>query len=134
MAVIEHSWLKIALMGKILRLPDPAFSNREHESRYSRAVSAEQRSLWHTASGNKKIGLFTWQLYCDYIAAVNKRVSGFGEKLRCYGVLLKWWLVNLNSLRMASDFVTYILPSIFPIAEKIKNKLIKPQHAQVARK
>ena len=125
---------EIALMGKILRLPDPAFSNREHESRYSRAVSAEQRSLWHTASGNKKIGLFTWQLYCDYIAAVNKRVSGFGEKLRCYGVLLKWWLVNLNSLRMASDFVTYILPSIFPIAEKIKNKLIKPQHAQVARK
>lgn len=119
---------EIALMGKIMRIPEPAFANREHTERYSRAIAAGDRSHWHDSRSSNKIGFVTWKLYFDYIKAIRARVPSTRERFRCYRVLLKWWTSNLNSLRLLADLVIYIAPSSFGIAEKIKDRLIKPQY------
>ncbi len=124
---------EIALMGKIQRVKEPMFSNREHNARYTRATDATERAHWHATIASKEIGFFTWKLYGEYLTAVGKRVPGFADKLRCYGVLGRWWLVNWNMLRMMTDVVTYVIPSAFTVAEKIKNAITKPQHPQVDR-
>ncbi|MGR9099756.1 MAG: glycosyltransferase family 2 protein [Gammaproteobacteria bacterium] len=119
---------ELSLTGRFVYIPEPLICLREHPDRYSRATKAIDRARWHKSDLPRSIGYYTWHLYTDYIHFVSKHVEDVKERLCCYGHLVHWWFVSWNSLRILTDIVTEAFPSLYPIAEKAKNRLVKPLH------
>lgn len=115
---------QLALRGPFLRLDAPLVLVREHEGRYTRRVAdAEQRRLWHDTSARRHSRLPTLRLYREYWGmALSERLPA-AERLRAMAILLAWWAVNWNALRVAVDLVALVAPSLVGLAERTKTRL-----------
>ena len=115
---------QMALRGAFVQLPEPLVEMREHGNRYTRKqVRATERLAWHDASLRGRITFPAWRLYSEYVKAVRGEPLSFGERLRCYSVLSKWWLTNWNAVRAGVDVLAVLAPSAPGAAERLKTKL-----------
>jgi glycosyltransferase involved in cell wall biosynthesis len=115
---------QMALRGSFVQLEEPLVEMREHGNRYTRkAVRATERLAWHDASLRGKITFPAWRLYSEYVKAVQGEPLSLGERMRCYGVLSKWWVTNWNVARAAVDVLAVVAPGAPGVAENLKTKL-----------
>jgi glycosyltransferase involved in cell wall biosynthesis len=124
---------QIALRGRLVQLRQPLSVMREHRERYTRQnVTPAQILHWHDTSLRRTIALPTWRLYADYIRMVQHETLRVGDRLRCYGVLTKWWALNWNAIRVAVDVLAIVAPGAQQAAWRIKARLFgaAPGHFQ----
>ena len=57
---------------------------------------------------------------------VAELTTGLGDQLRASAVLLAWWFVNWNAIRMALDVVATVAPGAVSTAERTKQQLFSP--------
>jgi glycosyltransferase involved in cell wall biosynthesis len=101
---------ELALLGRMLHVPEPLFVNRDHPGRSLRAVPFDKRQAFHD-TGNARRRVTHWALYTDYWRAVQRHLPDGPEKTRCYGHLVRWWFSNLHAVRLPLDVVYAFLPS-----------------------
>jgi glycosyltransferase involved in cell wall biosynthesis len=115
---------QMALRGAFVQLPEPLVEMREHGGRYTRKqVRATERLAWHDASLRGRITFPAWRLFAEYVNAVRGEPLPLSERMRCYGVLAKWWFTNWNSARAAVDLMAVLVPGAPGAAERMKARL-----------
>ncbi len=115
---------QMALRGRLLQLDTPLVQMREHENRYTRRhASLVERMRWHDADRAGRLMFPTWRLYAEYVKMVRREPLPFGEKLRCWSVLGRWWFVNWNAVRAGVDLATVAAPGLVGFAERVKIRL-----------
>ena len=119
---------ELGLIGRMIRLEEPVFLTREHDTRFRRAETTPQDRLATYDSsrrGEKVVG--TWELYRDYCRMVREHVIDTREKRACYGHLFRWWFVNWNSARLVVDIISIAFPSFLWRAEQFKQRYFSPE-------
>jgi glycosyltransferase involved in cell wall biosynthesis len=115
---------QMALRGAFVQLPEPLVEMREHNNRYTRKQArATERLAWHDASLRGRITFPAWRVFAEYVKAVRGESLPAGARIRCYGVLARWWFTNWNWARAAVDVLAVLAPSAPGIAERIKTRL-----------
>lgn len=112
---------EIALMGRIVRVEEPLFVNRDHPGRTMRAYSFADRLWFHSPDKSLRV-LPQWALYKDYVAAVGRQVRARDERLRCYASLARWWFVNWNLFRVSLDVVAAVAPRLSDLAFRARDR------------
>ena len=114
---------QLALRGRLIQLPAPLLSIREHPSRYTRAQQrSSERAAWHDSAQTRRASFPTWRLYREYLKMVGREPLTPPERSRCYVVLAKWWGYNWNAVRAAVDLVALAVPSAPGQAERLKTR------------
>jgi len=113
---------ELAMQGAFLRINEPLFLNREHKGRFSASISIDQHAAWFGAE-KSRVRFPLWKVYRRYIEAIRKHQKDRMERLRCYAILLAWWFVNWNAIRMAVDILSSFDPRIFSVASRVKHRL-----------
>jgi glycosyltransferase involved in cell wall biosynthesis len=113
---------EIALIGRIVRVDDVLFINRDHAGRTMRAITFGGRLQFHDPDGTKRRILPQLALYRDYVRAIKRQVDDAAERRRCYATLARWWLVNWNALRVGIDLTAVLLPDVADWAFRLRNK------------
>jgi glycosyltransferase involved in cell wall biosynthesis len=102
---------ELALLGRLLHVPEPLFINRDHPGRSMRAVPFHRRQEFHDPSHARQ-RVTHWALYTDYWRAVERHVKDPREKIRCYGHLARWWVANHHAVRLSLDVVYATAPRV----------------------
>ena len=116
---------QMALRGRLIQLKEPLVQMREHGARYTRrqGVDAKARRLWHDSSGKGASSLPTLDLYRAYWRLVRQERLAPAERRRCQAVLARWWVVNWNAVRVATDALALLAPGVVGHAERLKARL-----------
>jgi len=110
---------ELALMGRIVRVEEPLFLNRDHPGRTMRAVTFVDRLTFHDP--NKRM-LPQWSLYKDYLRAVRTHVDDPAERRRCYLVLARWWVTNWNFARAGLDLTAAVAPGLSDLVFRLRER------------
>ncbi len=93
----------LAIQGKFIEIDEALFLRRHHTGQSSQISSAAKRSLWSGSS--RPEGILASQRKClkGYRKAISTSSLGFGQKLACYAVLLRY-LTQFNKYAMLFGF------------------------------
>ena len=117
----------VATLGRFAHVREPLMTIRDHANRYTRSTTRPaERAKWHDARNTSRFSFPHWSLYGSFWEIVGKMTTGLGDKLRASGVLLAWWFVNWNGVRMILDLVATVAPDVVGVAERVKQKLFSP--------
>ena len=128
---------QMAIRGPLLQIAAPLVQMREHEKRYTRSAGrAIDKAAWHDASLRGRVTFPTWRLYREFLKMVKSEAMTSTERMRCYGVLARWWASNYNAVRAAMDVVALVAPGAPAVAERVKVRLFgaAPGHLAGARR
>lgn len=125
---------EIALLGKIVQIKKPLFFNREHEGRYVRRVRPSERSSYHLHAPSIKTEIDQLLLYRDYKQAIEDHVKDSEDRARCRKVLLSWWFVEWNAVRLLVELAAWKFPRVYDWAKWVSDRAVKPQHPTVITK
>jgi hypothetical protein len=115
---------QMALRGRLVQLRTRLVQMREHAARYTRSCSgARERAVWHGTKNTPKLAAATWHLYREYLRLVQSENLIPAERRRCYAVLVRWWAVNWNSLRVGADLLDFAFPGAVGFAERLKRRV-----------
>jgi len=115
---------QLALRGRMIQLPAPLLSVREHPNRYTRSQRrSADRAAWHDSGGGRQPTFPTWRLYGEYMRMLGRETLTSAERSRCYAVLAKWWAYNWNAARAMVDLLAVALPSAPAQAERLKIRI-----------
>lgn len=126
---------QMALRGRLVQLKQPLVQMREHGARYTRrqGVDAKARRLWHDSSGAGATGLPTLDLWRTYLGLVRSESLAPAQRRGCRMVLMRWWLVNWNTARVATDALGLVAPGVVGQAERLKVRLFGAAPGHFAR-
>ncbi len=122
---------QMAIRGRLLQVTEPLVEMREHPNRYTRLhVSSDSRAAWHEGSGGQGVAVPAWRLFREYADLVRHENLSSTERRRCTAVLARWWFVNWNALRVATELVDPAVPGTVGVAERWKARLfgLAPGH------
>ena len=122
---------QMALRGKLVQVREPLIEMREHSQRYTRVQqNVRGRESWHDARKKRGWNLPVWHLYGEYLKMVMSERLAPSQRLRCMGVLARWWVSNWNAVRAGVDVVSLVFPGFPGLAERIKIRLfgLAPGH------
>jgi glycosyltransferase involved in cell wall biosynthesis len=116
---------ELALLGPILKVPEPLYTNRDHPGRYMRKVQfrPDHSLSWFDANRAGETVLPSWTLFAAYLRMIRVHVPGRRERARCYGHALRWLTVNWNLVRMGLDLVGAVAPGGVDTAHAVKRRL-----------
>ena len=115
---------QMALRGRLLQVGQPLVEMREHDQRYTRSKQdAKDRAAWHDAAKAKARTLPTWRLYREYLELVRTENLTPTERTACRLALVRWWIVNWNSIRASVDIGALAWPRLPHHAEVVKIRL-----------
>lgn len=84
---------EIALWGKFYEIQERLFNRRDHPETSVRAKpEAEERAVWLDPDNEGKIVLPRWKRLIEYARAVRRAPLSFGERVRCYNILLRHYV------------------------------------------
>ena len=115
---------ELALLGRFIAVNEVLFDNRDHDQRYVRSARLTNQRAWHDTARVDSIVLPHWEMWRALRNIVGRHVADRGERLLCYGTLMRWWGVNWNLLRVASDPICALNPALFPRLERLKHRLV----------
>ncbi|MEZ5848448.1 MAG: glycosyltransferase family 2 protein [Geminicoccaceae bacterium] len=122
---------QMALRGRLLQVREPLIEMREHSQRYTRIQQkVRDREGWHDARRKRGWNLPTWRLYGEYVKMVACERLTSGQRLRAFGILLRWWVSNWNAVRAGVDIVSLVFPGLPALAERVKIRIfgLAPGH------
>ena len=115
---------QMALRGRLLQIDEPLVEMREHDQRYTKSKqNAQDRASWHVAAKAKARSLPTWRLYREYLDLVRQEKLTPAERTACRLALVRWWIVNWNSIRASVDIGALAWPRLPHHAEMVKIRL-----------
>ncbi len=105
---------ELSLLGELIQVPEPLFSNREHPGRGSRTVfrSAEPVS-----------SLPMLALFKDYVRSVNTHIDDPAVRTQCSRLLRRWWFVDWNLARLGVDALARFFPGVLALVYNLKVRL-----------
>ncbi len=113
----------LALRGRFLHLDEPLLRVRDHKQRYTRAnTRPAERAAWHDSRHRGRFSFPAWRLYGTYWALALRRTRPWPLVFP----LLKWWTVNWNLARLATDVVATLAPGAVAFAQGVKQKIFSP--------
>lgn len=114
---------QLALRGRMVQLESPLVEMREHPNRYTRSRrSVAERQRWHNAVATRR-PLPSLELWRTYRRLVASEPLDPEERRACRRVLLRWWFVNWNALRLVADLADRVAPGAVARAEDLKTRL-----------
>jgi glycosyltransferase involved in cell wall biosynthesis len=113
---------ELALQGRLLRVEEPLFINRDHPQRSMRVLTFRQRLQFHDPSKAGQRVLPNWALYKDYCEVVGRHVADRRERLRCYRALARWWFANRHWARLGLDLVALTAPGLSTLAFRVRQR------------
>ena len=119
---------ELSLIGPFVNVAEPVFLTREHQTRFRRAQTTPEARLttYDTSrAGQKVVG--TWEMYQAYRRMVRRHVHDPKERRACHRHLLRWWLVNWNTARIAVDVISIPFPTCLSRAEHFKQTVFSPE-------
>lgn len=109
--------VRMALLGRFVELPEPLFLSRSHSSQSMQAIPSNARQgskrtwlsrtlgtgplpppEWWDESRRGKVNFPEWNLFKEYWISIGRAPITYSERLRCYGVMLKWVVLNIPKL------------------------------------
>ena len=117
---------EMSLLGRIVQVPEPLFSNREHPGRGSRAVKPADHQTSAKEVRQNRAAPLMWNLWADYGRAVRQHIANPAERLRYRAYLLGWWFVDWNAARLAVDVVGLAYPGIYEFVNRLKLRFLGP--------
>lgn len=132
---------RMALRGRFLELPDRLFLSRSHASQSMQTLPSVQKTgrskmsrwlgsgplpppEWWDESRRGKMNFPEWNLFKEYWVSVGPASLSGSERLRCYGTMMKWLMLNPHKL--ARDVIfsseTLILRAMNWIGGTAQNK------------
>lgn len=122
---------QMALRGALIQVPEHLIEMREHSMRYTRVQQkVRDRESWHDARKKRGWNIPSLRLYREYMALVAEEDLTAGQRLRCVGILMRWWLTNWNAIRVGVDTVSLFFPGLPEIALRTKVRMfgLAPGH------
>jgi glycosyltransferase involved in cell wall biosynthesis len=122
---------ELGLHGRFHEIREPLFRSRDHAERALRAAPFHLRAAWFDPDNRGRRVYPHWRFFSEYFASVRRAPIARAEKLRCYAVLLRWPMVNVNWARMGSDVIAAVFPGAIPALLRIKERFVEtPDHGQ----
>ena len=128
---------RMALLGRFVELPGRGFLSRSHPSQSmqqlpSRLKDARGRALlsrflgtgplpppeWWDASLRGRITFPEWRVFREYWRAASDTPTDFSTRLKCYGVLGAWLLLNVPKL--ARDVIVAVEQCVTPVFDRVR--------------
>jgi glycosyltransferase involved in cell wall biosynthesis len=95
---------ELVLLGKFYEVPEHLFQRRSHlESSLGGNPSDEEIARWFDTKKQDKVTFPRWRRFWEYLKCVNRVKLDWGEKLRCYGKLLKLVVAPVRLRGMLSE-------------------------------
>jgi glycosyltransferase involved in cell wall biosynthesis len=109
---------ELGLRGRFCRVDAPLFFSRDHPGRSINALPAlHLRATWFDPSSRGVVFPY-WRLWGEYAKIVRRVSLDFGQRVRCYGHLLRWLAKNWNWARMVRDVVIAVTGSAGPLRRR----------------
>lgn len=122
---------EVSLIGKIVQIKRPLFYNREHKNRYVRKFKSSERSSYYVRSPDKTTPVDLMILYRDYKSAIDTHLADPKDRKRARKLLLSWWFVEWNSVRLIIELASRRFPWIYDSAKWVSDRVVKPQHPTI---
>jgi glycosyltransferase involved in cell wall biosynthesis len=82
---------QLSLYGQFFQVGQPLFRRRIHSGITTKVFSGwRERMAWSFASGEDPITFPHWQQFLHYLRAIGAAPLSPGERLRCYGHMIRW--------------------------------------------
>lgn len=126
---------ELALCGRLIQIREPLLRMRERPDRYTRSMRLpRERAAWHDSKQSKRPGLPLLRCFADFLRAAFRRADDRVVSFKCLWHLARWWFVNWNFLRMATEMIGLVYPNVIPMAEDFKRKRFGPPQGPLALK
>jgi glycosyltransferase involved in cell wall biosynthesis len=122
---------QMALRGALIQVPEHLIEMREHSQRYTRVQQkVRDRESWHDARKKRGWQIPSLHLYREYLALVAGEELTAGQRLRCIGILARWWVTNWNAVRVGVDTISLVFPGLPELALRAKVRMfgLAPGH------
>jgi glycosyltransferase involved in cell wall biosynthesis len=117
---------ELGLRGRFREVPEPLFFSRDHSERSLRAMPFHFRAAWFDPANRGRRVLPHWRFFREYFGCLRRVNLPVAERLRCYLVVLRWPIVNMNWARLAADLVAVVAPRAVPAMLSVKDRVVKP--------
>ena len=120
---------EIALVGRMIQIPETLFFRREHSASYTNKGygSLQEKLSWWTKTSSNRLIFPYWKVCSEYVKSVRHAGLKRSERLLCYAQIGKWFLQEgwiLMSFDIAYNVLTMIrLPSQLKI---VSEYLLRP--------
>jgi|SRR5579862_583709 glycosyltransferase involved in cell wall biosynthesis len=112
---------ELGLYGRFYELPEFLFLHREHDQRSINVFPGRyERMAWIDP---KRVGKVTFphlRQFREYVAVIGRVPLPFGQKLKCYGLMLKWLWRNRS--RISTDMKIAVREMVRPIWSRIHHQ------------
>lgn len=95
---------ELVLHGEFYETPEYLFFKRDHPNTSVRAHRAfRERIAWYDPAKKGQLHLTRWKWFFEYLAAIRRVPMNWGEKVRCYVQMVKWF--TWNWIWLAKDLI-----------------------------
>ncbi len=111
---------EVALYGRLARIPEPLFINRDHPERSLRACNLiERRGYIDTATADRRV-IVNVNLFRDFWSIIGEHVSDPAARRRYYGVMARWWFANWHLGRLGLEVACAAVPALAPALHELR--------------
>lgn len=114
---------ELALRGRFHVDPERLFVSRDHPDRSVRAIPFHLRAGWFDPARTGRRDLPHWRTWREFGRALQRMELEPADNRRCRRALWRWWGVNGNWARVASDLVVAAVPwtagRLLPLARRL---------------
>lgn len=106
---------EMALQGPIRVVPETLFRLRHHGGRSVKSLpTIYDRARWHDTRKRGRAVLPHWRIGLEHLRAVRHVELAPGDRLRCYGELVRWIGLDWNWAKLGFDLVMAVAPGSLP--------------------
>lgn len=100
---------ELSLMGRFVDTPE-AIHFRRHSEQYCALGDEKSRIEWYGSVRNGKLNLVMGRQLLEYLGAIKRTPLSWGERIRCWFVMLEWALRHRKLL--GREFIGFVSNSI----------------------
>ncbi|NJR68855.1 MAG: glycosyltransferase family 2 protein [Synechococcales cyanobacterium CRU_2_2] len=118
---------RLSLLGRFHEVPEKLFFLRRHEAQSLsiNAISSILLSIWYDESRRGRLNFPRWERFWRYAAAVQETQLSLGDRLACYGQLIRLFRVSWKEL--AKDLAVASLQ----LLDKLNSNLVRTQIVEI---
>lgn len=113
---------ELGLRGKLHVVSDELFRCRDHPGRSVRAIPFHLRSAWFDPARAGERAFPHLKTFAEFRRCLERVPLDRSERRRCRRTLARWWTVNANWARAASDLLVAAIPASYGLLEAAKRR------------
>ena len=104
---------EMALLGKLVRVPDITFFSREHSDRSVHLINKKERMAWHNTSAKRRLLPFEHWRFLGHLIEIAIRHRRVAPLRKTLWFLLQWATTPRQLARYAGDVVAFVSPTLW---------------------